>query len=65
MIRSTTSPLVTLVPEKYDAVTDCNYDDDGNMLSCKFRNGGVGGVVLATLTLTYDASGNLLTAERS
>jgi hypothetical protein len=62
---STTDPLVALVPEKYNAVTDCTYDAAGNMLSCKFRHGGVAGVVLSTLTLTYDSSGNLLTAERS
>lgn len=55
----------TLVPAAYDAITDCAYDANGNMLSCKFRHGGVAGGVLSTLTMTYDVNGNLLTAERS
>jgi hypothetical protein len=55
----------TLIPEAYDAISDCEYDASGNMLSCNFRKGGVTGNVLSTLTMTYDVSGNLLTAERS
>lgn len=62
--RSKTDPFVTLVPEYYDAVTDCTYDASGNLLSCRFRNGGAAGVVISTLTMAYDADGNMLTAER-
>jgi hypothetical protein len=65
MSLSSTSPFVSLVPEKYDAVTDCVYNGSGNMLSCKFRHGGVAGTVLSTLTMTFDSAGNMLTAERS
>lgn len=65
MARDNTSPFVALVPEKYDALTDATYDASGNMLSCKFRNGGLTGVVISTLTMTYDADGNMLTAVRS
>ncbi len=54
-----------LVPERYDAVTDCEYDAASNMTSCKFRNGGISGAVLSTLTLTYDSNGNITTAVRS
>jgi hypothetical protein len=30
-----------------------------------YKSGGAGGTVVATLTLTYDGSGNLLTVTRS
>ena len=65
MNRSKVSPLVPLVPEHYDALTDCVYDANNRLVSCSFRNGGVNGAVLASLTLTYDSNGNLLTAVRA
>lgn len=54
-----------IVPPDYDAVTDCVYDANNNMLTCQFRTGGVTGTVVSTLTCTYDVNSNLLTAVRS
>jgi hypothetical protein len=42
-----------------------NTYTDGNLTSVAYKSGGAGGVVVATLTLTYDGSGNLLTVARS
>ena len=36
-----------------------------NLTVAVFRRGGASGTVVATLTMTYDGSGNLLTATRS
>lgn len=65
MNRSSSLYGQPLVPVQYDAVTDCEYDSAGRMTSCKFRSGGVTGAVLSTLTMTYDALGQMLTAVRS
>jgi len=34
------------------------------MLSVSYYRGGVAGILLAVVTMTYDASNNMLTAER-
>lgn len=36
-----------------------------NLTQTVFKRGGASGVVVATLTMTYDGSGNLLTVTRS
>jgi hypothetical protein len=36
-----------------------------NLTQTVFKRGGASGTVLATLTMTYDGSGNLLTVTRS
>lgn len=37
----------------------------GNLTGVTYRTGGSGGTVVATLTLTYDGSNNLLTVTKS
>ncbi len=54
-----------LTPAAYDSVTDAVYDANNNMTSCKYRTGGLTGTIVATLTMTYDANNNMLTAVRS
>lgn len=36
-----------------------------NLTVAVFRRGGVSGTIVATLTMTYDGSGNVLTVTRS
>ena len=36
-----------------------------NLTQTLFKRGGSGGITVATLTMTYDGSGNLLTVARS
>ena len=52
-----------LVPESKDAV-NCTYDGSNNLTKVEFYKGGVNGTKICELTMTYDVSGNLLTAER-
>jgi hypothetical protein len=37
----------------------------GNLAGVVYKTGGSGGTTVATLTLTYDGSGNLLTVTKS
>lgn len=37
----------------------------GNLAGVVYKAGGSGGTTVATLTLTYDGSGNLLTVTKS
>lgn len=37
----------------------------GNLTSVVYRTGGAGGTVVATLTLAYDGSGNLISVTKS
>lgn len=53
-----------LVPESKDAV-ECEYDGNNNMTKVKFYKGGTGGTKICEINMTYDVSGNLLSAERS
>lgn len=59
------NPPKALVPESFDAVTDCTYDANNNMLSCKFRQKDASGPIISTLTCTYDANNNMISAVRS
>jgi len=51
------------VPE-YDYIALSNYVTGGPQ-SVVYKRGGAGGVTVATLSLTYDGSGNLLTVTKS
>lgn len=42
----------------------CGYSGS-NLTSVVYKSGGSGGTTVATLTLTYDGSNNLLTVTRS
>jgi hypothetical protein len=41
------------------------YDGSGNLTGVAYYRGGSGGKLVATLTLTYNVSGNLLTVTRN
>ncbi len=50
------------IPE-HDYVS-CTYTGT-NMTGVVYRQGGAGGTVVTTLTLTYDGNGNVLTITKS
>lgn len=54
-----------LVTSAFDYISLSNYDASGNVGTVVYRNGGVIGTIVATLTLTYDASGNLTSISKS
>lgn len=54
-----------LVPKAYDAINISSYDANGNPGAVEYYTGGLGGTLVATLTLTYDGSGNPLTVVRT
>jgi len=58
-----TDVLNKLVPEDYDYL-DLGYTGS-NLTSVVYKNGGAGGTTVATLTLTYDGSGNLDTVTKT
>jgi hypothetical protein len=49
---------------EHDRIELSNYVS-GNPGTIVFKQGGAAGVTVATLTLTYDGSGNLLTVTKS
>lgn len=53
----------SLVKVDYDYVS-LSYTGD-NLTSVVFKTGGAGGTTVATVTMTYDANDNLLTAALS
>ena len=55
--------LNTLVTQSYDYVS-LSYTGD-NLTGVIFKTGGAGGTTVATVTMTYDANDNLLTAAVS
>ena len=63
-----TLSVASLVPEEYDYIA-LTYVTSGNgtgeIETVTYRSGGASGTVVATLTLTYDASDNLETVTRS
>jgi len=65
-VNSGTKPVVTMnglnVPI-HDYI-DCTYTGT-NLTGVTFKEGGSSGKVVATLTLTYDGSDNLLTVTKS
>lgn len=54
--------LLTLPFDSFDATVS---DADGNPTTIEYYTGGVGATLVMTLTLTYDASGNIKTAART
>lgn len=52
---------LTIPPHDYLS----NTWTDGNLTETVFKVGGAGGTTVATLTMTYDGSGNLLTVTKS
>ena len=57
-------PITTsLSIPKYDYVS-CSYTGS-NLTGAVFKSGGASGTTVATLALTYDGSGNLLTVTKS
>ena len=60
--------LGSLVPEAYDYL-ELTYVASGNgageVETVTYKKGGAGGTVVATLTLTYDASNRVATITRS
>lgn len=54
-----------LITQAYDYVLLSNYDAGGNVGTIVFKSGGAAGTIVGTLTLTYDASGNLLTVTKT
>lgn len=57
-----------LVPKKYDHLT-LTYVASGNGVgeieTVTYRDGGSGGTTVATLTLTYNANGDIITIART
>ena len=41
------------------------YDVDGNLTVVEYKLGGSAGDIVMTLTMTYDATGNVLTVTRT
>lgn len=65
-INSGTHPITTvtgLFIPVHDYI-DCSYTGS-NLTGIVYKAGGASGTVVATLTLTYDGSNNLLTVVRS
>lgn len=58
-----TTDFSTLVPESYDYIS-LSYTGS-NLTGVVYKEGGSSGKTVATLTLTYDGSDNLLTVTRS
>ena len=54
----------SLVPSTYDYIVLSDYDG-ANAGTVIYKVGGASGTVVATLTLTYDGSGNLLTVTKT
>jgi len=60
-VASGTVPGLAIPEHDYIGMTYTGSDLTG----VEYRQGGSGGTVVATLVLTYDGSGNLLTVTRS
>lgn len=54
-----------LITFAYNATQVTSYDSFDNPLEVLYWNGGVGGTLVGTITLTYDSEGRFLTATRS
>jgi hypothetical protein len=51
-------------PGQYDYLAVTSYSGN-NPLVVVYKQGGAAGTIVGTLTMTYDGSGNVLTATRS
>ena len=54
-----------LIPDSYDYISIPSYDANSNPLTVVYKKGGAAGSTVATLTLTYDGSGNVSTVTRT
>ena len=54
-----------LVPEIYDHIDIVSRNVNSDPTSVEYKTGGAGGIIVATLTLTYDLAGELKTVTRS
>lgn len=54
-----------LVTAAYDYVAVTSSDASGNPLVVQYKSGGASGTLVATLTMTYDASSNLLSVTKT
>lgn len=57
--------LNALVTEPYDTVQLATYNAAGDPLTVLYRQGGVAGTIIATLTLTYNGDGTLASVVRT
>lgn len=55
----------SIVTAAYDYIAITSYNAANDPLIIQFRTGGSGGTLVATLTLTYDGSGNLSTVTKT
>lgn len=67
-VAQSTVNVASFISDPYDFIA-LTYVTSGNGIgeieTVTYRNGGAGGSIVATLTLTYDASNNLETITRS
>lgn len=57
--------LNSLVPSVYDYIGGITYDANSNLTQVVFRNGGAGGAIVSTLTMTYDVNNRLTSVTRT
>lgn len=57
--------LNSLVPSVYDYIGNFTYDANSNLTGVTFRNGGAGGAIVCTLTMTYDVNDRLTSVTRT
>jgi len=56
--------LNSLAPGVFDYI-GLTYDSGNNITQAVYKTGGASGTTISTLTMTYDASNNLLTLTKS
>lgn len=56
---------IPLIDGPWDYLSETNPDTNGNYQTITFLNGGSGGTTVRTLSLTYDANGNVTTLART
>lgn len=54
-----------LVPEVYNYIEITSKNANGDPLTVEYKTGGAGGVLVATLTITYDVDGDVQSVLRS
>lgn len=54
-----------LITEAFDYIAITSRDTSDNPLTVEYRSGGSGGTLVATLTMTYDSSGNVDTVTKA
>lgn len=54
-----------LVPKQYDYISIPSYNANNDPLTVVYKTGGASGTTVATLTITYDVTGNISSVERT